>query len=258
MIELTGVSHCFRGQTALVGVDLRVREGEKVVLLGVNGAGKSTLLKVLAGLVAPSSGEYRYEGEVITPERLRRDRAFARRFRGEVGLLFQNAEVMLFNPTVFDEIAFGPRQWGFADAEERAYQWAERVGLREMMDRPPFSLSGGERQRLALACLLVLGPRLLLLDEPTRGLDPPATGWLVELIADLPATVISSTHRLSLAAELGERAVVLGRDHRLIYDGPVEEFLENRDQMATAGLLHCHRHRHGEVLHRHLHGHDWE
>lgn len=257
MIELEGVGHRYDGSAALVEVSLNVAAGEKVVLLGANGTGKSTLLRILDGLITPMSGTYRYQGERVDPRRLR-DRDLNRRFRREVALLFQNPDAMLFNPTVYDEIAFGPRQLGLPDIDGRVRHWAGIMGLTLHLDRLPFSLSGGEKQKLALAALLAVDPKLLLLDEPAAALDPRSTGWLIDFLAGLPITVITTTHNLSLAPELGDRALVLGEDHRLIHDGPIEPFLADPAKLVAANLVHTHRHRHGELEHRHFHTHDWE
>ncbi|MBK7772391.1 MAG: ABC transporter ATP-binding protein [bacterium] len=243
MIATERLSHDFDGQPSLCGVDLRVDAGQKVVLLGSNGCGKSTLLKLLAGVLTPTSGRVTYDGRSVH-EGLR-DRAFRRRFRREVGLLFQQADAMLFNATVLEEIAFGPRQHGLPDAEDRARQWAARVGLEPVLDRAPWTLSAGQKQLVGLASLLVLDPRLLLLDEPTAALDPRSSGWLVDFLQDLPQTLVVATHNLSLAAELGRRCLVLGEDHTLIHDGDALAVGRDRDVLLRANLLHRHRHRHG-------------
>lgn len=262
MIELDGVSFAWPGATgdaapAFCGLDLRIAAGEKVVLLGANGCGKSTLLKLLDGLLAPTQGTYRYDGMPVTPARLR-DRQRGRAFRAEVALLFQHPEAMLFNPTVFDEVAYTPRRLGLPDAEARARRWIGALGLQDLAALPPFDLSGGEKQKVALAAVLALEPRLLLLDEPSASLDPRTTGWLIDTLIDTPATVIVSTHNLSLAGELGERCLVLGENRRLIHDGPVAAALADLDLLERANLAHRHRHRHGARLHRHAHHHDWE
>jgi cobalt/nickel transport system ATP-binding protein len=256
VIELAGIGHRYNGAPALVDIHLRIAAGEKVVLLGANGTGKSTLLKILDGLIKPDQGSYRYKGETIDPRRLR-DPTQNRRFRAEVALLFQNPDAMLFNPTVYDEIAFGPRQLGLPDVDARVRHWAGSMGLTPHLDRLPFSLSGGEKQKLALAALLAVDPQLLLLDEPAAALDPRSTGWLVDFLAELPCTMVVTTHNLSLAPELGSRALVLGEDHRLIHDGPLEPFLADQEKLLAANLVHSHRHRHGELEHRHFHTHDW-
>jgi cobalt/nickel transport system ATP-binding protein len=257
MIELTGIGHRYNGSAALASIDLTLAEGEKAVLLGSNGTGKSTLLKILNALVAPTTGEYRYQGEAISPKRLK-DPTLNRRFRREVVLLFQNPDAMLFNPTVFDEIAFGPRQLHMPDVEARVRHWARAVGVAAYLDRPPYELSGGEKQKVCLAALLAVEPKVLLLDEPTAALDPRSTGWLVDFLTDLPVTLLTTTHNLSLAPELAQRALVLGEDHRLLYDGPIEPFLADLDKLIAANLVHAHQHRHGELEHRHFHVHDWE
>lgn len=256
MIEVEGLSHHFGDKTCLLDVSFRLAAGEKGVLLGSNGSGKSTLLKILDGLITATSGSVRYEGEAISPRTLRQA-PLRRRFRQEVALLFQNPDVMLFNPTVHDEIAFGPRQMGLSSIDERVAHWADLVGVTPFLKRPPFTLSGGEKQKVALAALLAAEPKLLLLDEPAAALDPRSTGWLVDFLADLPITLLTTTHNLGLAPELGNRALVLGEDHRLLHDGPIEPFLADTDRLIAANLAHAHRHSHGGVEHRHWHTHDW-
>ncbi len=251
MIHLSGIRHDFPdGPRVLEDVSFAIKPGEKVVLLGANGTGKSTLLRVLGGLVAPSTGEYRYRNWPVTPAALK-DREFGRRFRREVVLLFQHPDTMMFNPTVYEEIAFGPRQLRLPDVDQRVTHWAEVFGLTGYLDRPPFSLSGGEKQKVCLAALLVLKPDLLLLDEPTAHLDARSVGWLVDFLSDLKVTLVVATHNLSLAPELGERALVLGEDHRLLYDGGLGPLLRDQERLIAANLIHTHRH-------RHFHGHDWD
>lgn len=262
MIELDDVAFAWPGlqpdsPPAFAGLSLKIGEGEKVVLLGANGCGKSTLLKLLDGLVAPTAGAYRYAGETVTPAALK-ERGRGRRFRQEVALLFQHPEAMLFNPTVFDEVAYTPRRLGLADADARAARWLAALGLDALAGKAPFNLSGGEKQKVALAAVLAVEPKLLLLDEPSASLDPRTAGWLVDLVQDSPATVIVSTHNLSLAAELGERCLILGEDGRFIHDGPVEAALADLDLLERANLAHRHRHRHGRRAHAHAHRHDWE
>ncbi|MEZ0361487.1 MAG: ABC transporter ATP-binding protein [Hydrogenobacter sp.] len=257
MIELSGVFYSYDDEEVLRDINLTIREGERLVLLGINGSGKTTLLKILNALLFPQKGTYTYCGVRVEKGKLK-DREFTKNFRKEVVFLFQNPDVMLFNPTVYDEMAFSLRQLGFGEREirERVLYWADRFGLLPYLDRTPFRLSGGQKQKLCLACLLVLEPKVLLLDEPTANLDPKTTGWLVDFLYDLKVTTLVSTHNLSLAPELGDRLIVLGEDHTLIYDGRVEEFLKDEDKMLKAGLLHRHRHKHGDKEHSHYHLHD--
>lgn len=258
MIELKDISYSYEGEIVLKDISITIQEGEKVVLLGINGSGKTTLLKVINALIFPQKGVYFYCGVKIDKNKMK-NRDFVKNFRKEVVLLFQNPDVMLFNPTVFDELAFSLRQLGFEDKEikKRVLYWADKFELSPYLDKPPFKLSGGQKQKLCLACLLVLEPKVLLLDEPTANLDPRTTGWFVDFLYDLKTTTILTTHNLSLAGELGERLLVLGEDHTIIYDGRVEDFLKDEEKMLKAGLLHKHKHKHGEKEHTHYHLHDY-
>ena len=244
------------GTVALDGVGLALGAGEKAVLLGSNGSGKTTLLRVLDGLVEPAAGEVRYDDVSLFDGGLR-DEVFHCRFRHEVALLFQNPDSMLFHATVFDEIAFGPRQLRLDDVDERVHTWARVLGVTKLLERTPFKLSSGEKQRVCLAALLAVEPKLLLLDEPTANLDPRSTGWLVDFLQDLDLTVLTTTHNLSLAPELGERAIVLGEDHRVVHDGALDALLGDMELLQRANLVHTHRHRHDGHEHSHPHVHDW-
>jgi len=255
MIELERVSYRYaEGEPALKEISLSVAKDEKVVLLGANGSGKTTLLRILNGLIFPQEGAYRYGSEPVTEARLR-DRSWSRRFRSEVVLLFQHPEAMLFNPTVYDEIAYGLRQLGADDLDGQVRRWAARLGVEPHLKRPPFRLSGGEKQKVCLAALLALGPQVLLLDEPTANLDPRSTGWLVDFLEDLSVTSVATTHNLSLAGELGDRVLVLSEGHELIFDGPIEDLLGDEEKLLAANLMHSHRR--GRSRDRRLHVHDW-
>lgn len=241
----------------LADLSFAVARKERIVLLGVNGCGKTTLLKVLDGLLPPTGGVIRYDGEAVDKEALART-AFRRRFRSEVAFLFQNVDAMLFCPTVADEIAFGPRQLGLPDVEARVERYAKLLGVDAWLERPPFELSGGEKKRVALAALFAIEPKVLLLDEPTAGLDPASSAQLVDLLnarADL--TVLVSTHNLSVVAELGSRVLLLPpRPGGLLFDGAPEAILDNTELLVTSGLAHRHEHRHQGSAHAHFHVHD--
>ncbi len=259
MFSLEQVSVELAGRTILRDVSFTVRPGERVVLLGVNGCGKTTLLRLLDGLAFPRSGAVRYGGEPLDARSLA-GATFRRRFRGDVAFLFQNVDAMLFNPTVADEIAFGPRQLALPDVDARVARWAEAFEVTPILDRPPFELSGGEKKRVALASLFAIDPRVILLDEATAGLDPAAAGRLVDFLAGLDGvTTIASTHNLTVAAELGDRAILLapGRPG-VLYDGPTERLLADEPLLVESGLAHRHQHRHGAEKHAHFHVHDLE
>ncbi len=247
------------GRAALEDVSFEVRPGERVVVVGVNGCGKTTLLRLLDGLAFPDSGEVRYGGRRLEPAALD-EPAFRRTFRAEVALLFQNVDAMLFNPTVEDELAFGPRQLGLADVPGRVARWAEVFDVAGLLGRAPFELSGGEKKRVALAALLAVEPKVLLLDEATANLDPGSVGRLVDVLAAIPGlTVIASTHNLSMATELGDRAVLLAPGRKgVLFDGDAHGLLRDERLLVESGLAHRHAHRHGGHAHAHYHVHDSE
>jgi cobalt/nickel transport system ATP-binding protein len=257
--EVQGLGLELGGRAVLSDVSFAVRPGERVVLLGVNGCGKTTLLKALDGLVAPTAGTIRYGGAALDARALD-EPAFRRRFRSEVALLFQNVDAMLFNPTVADEIAFGPRQLGLGDVDARVARWAAAFEVDGFLDRPPFELSGGEKKRVALAALLAVGPKVLLLDEATANLDPATAARLVDFLGGLDGvTVIASTHNLSIAEELGSRAVLLAPGRAGVrFDGATSDLVADERLLVEAGLAHRHAHRHGAVEHAHYHVHDSE
>lgn len=212
-----------------------INVGEKVVLLGVNGSGKSTLLKLLNGLEFPDSGELFYEGNLLSKSALKQKQT-NEYFRRNVGLVFQNIDAMLFNPTVYDEIAFGARQLEFDDVDARVRNYAELFGLTPYLKNVPFKLSGGQKQKVALACVMSLSPKVLLLDEPTSALDPASTAKFLDIIAALNITTITATHNLAIAPRLGERVIILDEKGTIIFDGSSEDAYEI-DLLTRAGLI---------------------
>ncbi len=248
MIEVRKLSYRYEDVVALKGVSLDIKKGEKVALLGSNGSGKSTLLRILAALYFPTEGEYLfYQAKV--------DKKYAKKLRPDVGILFQNPDAMIFNPTVYDEMAFSLREFGYENIEERVSKIAETFGLENLLDKSPLKLSGGEKQKVILASILAYEPKLLLLDEPTTAMDPKTTGWLIDLLLDLQTTIVLATHDLSVAYETCQRAVVLDEGHRIVYDGDMESLMKNVDLLIQANLIHKHKHRHKKFIHSHYHLH---
>jgi cobalt/nickel transport system ATP-binding protein len=221
--------------TVFENLNLSIGAGEKVVLLGVNGSGKSTLLKLLNGLEFSDSGELLFEGAPLTKKGLKQKQT-NEYFRRNVGLVFQNIDAMLFNPTVYDEIAFGARQLEFDDVDARVRNYAELFGLTPYLQSVPFKLSGGQKQKVALACVMSLSPKVLLLDEPTSALDPASTAKFLDIIAALPITTITATHNLAIAPRLGERVIILDEKGTIIFDGSSENAYEI-DLLTRAGLI---------------------
>jgi cobalt transport protein ATP-binding subunit len=217
------------GFQALRGVDLHISPGEKVALVGPNGAGKSTLILHLNGILR-GQGEVRVCGLPVEDETLGRVRA-------AVGLVFQDPEDQLFSPSVEEDVAFGPMYMGLAEDEiaRRVQQALVSVGMPESGRRVPHHLSGGEKKRIAIATVLAMDPEILVLDEPTAGLDPRGRRGLIRLLAELPQTMLVSTHDLRMVLELFPRTVVL--DHGLIVaDGPTAALMSDAALLAAHGL----------------------
>jgi cobalt/nickel transport system ATP-binding protein len=260
LIQLTDVHHAYgKDIPALSGISFAVVPGERVAILGPNGCGKTTLLKLLAGLIFPQRGSYRAFGREITEALLSRD-PFGMYFRKEVGIVFQNTDAQLFNPTVEDEIAFGPLQWnGSSEAvRQRVVEAMRTFGLRDLARRPSYALSEGEKKKVALASVLVMEPQLLLLDEPTAGLDPRSSQALVDLICEAgrqDRTVLTATNDLHIVGDIATRVLILGEDRRILASGAVEEILGDRRLLHSANLVHSHRHAHGDHWHTHDHAH---
>jgi len=197
------------------------------------------LLKLLNGLIFPQKGEILFEGHKLTKQSLK-DKNFRREFRTSVGLLFQNPDIMLFNPTVYEELSFGLKQLKHSNLDGEINHWAEKLNLSGLLDKSPVKLSGGEKQRIALASILILEPKLLLLDEPFSSLDPRATGWLIDFLNSLDSTLIMALHNMELAKEIAERVIVLSENHEIVYDGDIHDFANDKDKLVKAGLWHEH------------------
>lgn len=253
------LGYSYDGVTALQDINLSIAAGEKVVILGANGSGKSTLLKLLDGLYYPSCGELRAFGKAMTAQNLT-DARFASDFRRRVGLVFQDPDVQLFSPTVWDEVAFGPLQLGLPQDQvnERVRATLSSLGIEKLAERPPHRLSGGEKKKVAIASVLSMGQEVLLLDEPTASLDPRSQAYFIELVRKLNAegvTIVTATQDLDSVEEIGDRAYVLGEDNHLAGEGTIEEILVSGDLLLNANLVHTHLHRHNGAAHTHPHRH---
>ncbi|HKD86642.1 MAG TPA: ABC transporter ATP-binding protein [Terriglobales bacterium] len=258
LFELRDLSFSYDGIPALRGLSLEIAQGERVALVGANGSGKSTLLRLFDGLCFPAQGKICFEGEPLTAERLQND-DFALPFRRRVALVFQNPDVQLFNPSVFDEVAFAPLQlqWPKEKVLAKIEATLQLMGIAHLRDRPPYRLSGGEKKRVALASVLVLDPDVLLLDEPTATLDPRSQSQLIDLIQGWNGsskTVISATHQLEIVEDIADRVFVL-EEGRVAASGIPSEILSNHELLLRANLVHAHRHSHGNVVHSHPHIH---
>ncbi len=258
LFELRDVSFNYDGIPALRGLSLEIAQGERVVLLGANGSGKSTLLRILDGLYLPAQGTVSFDGQPLTADRLADDN-FAYPFRRRVALVFQNPDIQLFNPTVFDEVAFAPLQlqWPKEKLRAKVEDTLALMDIVHLRDRPPYHLSGGEKKRVALASVFVLDPDVLLLDEPTATLDPRSQSQVIDLIQQWKGsakTVISATHQLEIVEDIADRILVL-EEGKVSASGTVTEILSNNELLLRANLVHAHRHAHGAVVHSHPHIH---
>jgi cobalt/nickel transport system ATP-binding protein len=261
IFELTDVTCRYQDVQALRGLSLSITEGSRVALVGANGSGKSTLLRLLDGLLFPDEGTIRYRGTPLTEAAFAED-GFAYGFRRRVGLVFQDADAQLFNPTVFDEVAFAPLQLGWPRAElhARVGETLDRLRVSHLRDRVPQRLSTGEKKRVALASVLVVDPDVLLLDEPAAGLDPRSESEVIDLLvgwAGGAKTVVTATHDLAALEDIADRCCVL-HEGTLVADADPGAVLADVSLLRRAHLVHAHRHHHAghEHSHTHLHGHD--
>jgi len=263
IFDLRNVSYSYVGKIdALKDVSLKIGLGEHVSIIGSNGSGKSTLLAILNGLIYPTAGDFYAFGNQITEEVFDsiKDNDFRTYFRTKVGFVFQNSDVQLFSPTVFQEIAFGPLQLNISPEEvtTRVENVLEMMQITKLRDRSPHTLSGGEKKKVCIASVLVNNPDVLLLDEPSAGLDPRTQLWLVELLQELGAagkTIITATHDLEIIDQISKRAIVMGEDHTVKKDGPTTKVLDDMALLLSVNLVHEHMHFHGKTVHEHIHAH---
>jgi cobalt/nickel transport system ATP-binding protein len=217
------------GHSALHGISLKMNNGEKAALVGPNGAGKSTLMLHLNGILN-GRGEIEIGGQRLVRENLPSIRAM-------VGLVFQNPDDQLFSPTVFEDVAFGPLHMGLPEADVRARVDAalEAVRMSGYRDRLSHHLSVGEKKRIAIATVLSMNPSLLILDEPSAGLDPRARRTLINLLRELPITMLVSTHDMAMVKELFPRTIVMD-EGRIVADGLTPSILDDEELLTAHGL----------------------
>lgn len=235
LVETRDLTHVYRGNLpALQGVNFIAERKSRIAVIGPNGAGKSTLFKHFNGILKPTSGEVLVRGEPVTKENVREVRKF-------VGIVFQNPDDQIFSPTVEQDIAFGPTNLGLDEATvaHRVEEALHLLGIEDLRERVPHHLSGGEKKRVAIAGILAMEPQVLVLDEPTAGLDPQGVtdlmGFVNRLPEDYGMTVIFSTHHVDLVAEMADFIYVMDQG-QIVASGTVEEIFARPELLARTRL----------------------
>ncbi|HBG92042.1 MAG: hypothetical protein A2X54_06565 [Nitrospirae bacterium GWF2_44_13] len=246
------ISYAYKnGKKAADEVSFSVKKGESLTIIGTNGSGKSTLLYLLNGLLTPESGDIEIFGRNITGN-------FPPELRQRISLLFQNPHAQLFLLSVWDELCLGPLQLGLEknEIQKRTEELLGLLNIKHLRDRGPWDLSGGEMRKVAFGTCLSVNPDVLLLDEPTTGLDPRSQVEFVDLINELRRagkTIVTATHDLGIIEDISDRTMVIGEDHRLLTEGNPWDVMEDTDMLLRANLIHRHVHRHCWYAHEHSH-----
>jgi cobalt/nickel transport system ATP-binding protein len=220
IINLSHISYNYEEVSALNDISLEIYAGELIFFTGPNGCGKSTLFKLLNGLIFPTKGEYYFDNKKIDKNTLQ-DNIFAKNFHKRIGYIFQNPDVQLFNATVYDEIAFGPRQMNLNEEiiHQRINELLIYLNIQHLQDRPPYHLSDGEQKKVALAAILALNPDVLMIDEPLNGLDNKTRQWFKEFLMDFikaNKTILISTHEQELLSLPHSRIIKFNDKHTIL------------------------------------------
>jgi cobalt/nickel transport system ATP-binding protein len=235
LLETRDLSYVYPGNVSgLDNVNFIAGRNARIAVIGANGAGKSTLFKHFNGILRPTSGTVLVHGEPVTQKNIREVRKF-------VGLVFQNADDQIFSPTVEQDVAFGPMNLGL-DAETISHRVEEAlamVGIEHLKERVPHHLSGGEKKRVAIAGVIAMEPQVIVLDEPTAGLDPRGVKDLISVInslaSDYGITVIFSTHDVSLVPEVADYIYVMNRG-RIVAEGGVSDVFADLELLSSVRL----------------------
>ena len=219
MIRIQDGNYHYTEETGIHDIQLQIQKGETVGLMGPNGAGKSTLFKILVGLLPLSSGQYHFKNWTIDQDFLKDPHRAGQLFQ-QVGLIFQNSDTQLFNTSVYDELAFGPRQLGLAETEveQRVKDTLGLLEIEHLRDRIPYHLSGGEKKLVAIASVLTMNPSLLLFDEPFNGLSTKYQKLIVALLQELKTagkTIVISSHYFEQIAPIVERVLLFSEEHTI-------------------------------------------
>jgi len=231
IVEVRDLEFTYPDSTrALQGLSFKIRHGESVAIVGANGAGKSTLLLHLNGYLTPTAGQVRIGDFPLTKETLQE-------VRRTVGMVFQDPDDQLFMSTVYDDVAFGPLNLGFplAEVAMRVLKALETVGMAHLKDRPPHRLSSGQKRRVAIATVLSMSPDILVMDEPSAGLDPRARRQLIELLKTFKHSKIIATHDLDMVLDICERTIIINNG-KIEADGPTVDIFQDEKLLNNCHL----------------------
>ncbi len=235
LIETRNLCYSYRStDLALNNVNFIAGRKKRIAVIGANGAGKSTLFKHFNGILKPTSGEVLIRGEPITRQNIREVRKF-------VGIVFQNPDDQIFSPTVEQDVAFGPANLGLdgKTVQHRVDEALRIVGIEDLRSRVPHHLSGGEKKRVSIAGIIAMEPQVMVMDEPTAGLDPQGVSNLIDFINTLPEkygmTVIISTHHLEIVPEIADEIWIMNRGS-VVGKGTAQEVFVQEDLLNSARL----------------------
>lgn len=220
MIKLENINFKYDETLILKDINLEVKKGECLFLMGDNGSGKTTLLKILNGLLIPTSGKYYFDDKLVD-EKYLKDNVLSKTFHQKIGYVFQNSDAQLFNSSVYEEIAFGPSQMNLnqEEIEKRTNDILNLLNINELKDRSPYLLSGGEKKKVAIGAVLASNPDILIFDEPLANLDKKNEEWLINFLIELKnnhKTMIITTHDRNFALKISDRTLELNEFHTLV------------------------------------------
>ena len=230
-IEVKSIHYKYTdGHEAIKDMSVLIHHGESVGIIGANGAGKSTLLMLLMGVIFPDKGEVLVGDVSVTKKTLPM-------IRQRLGMVFQNPDDQLFMPSVYEDIAFGPRNYGLheKEVENCVMKALDMVGIAHLKDRAPFKLSGGEKRAAAIASVLSMEPDVLIMDEPTDALDPKSRRRIINLLKGFEHTKIITSHDLDMILETCKRVIVV-KDGKIAADGTAKKILTNEELLDVCGL----------------------
>lgn len=232
MLEIKNLNYSYPdGKEALKDINIKIDNNETIAIVGANGAGKSTLIKTIVGIFLTTQGDIIVDGEKVTKKTLSS-------IRKKVGVVFQNPDDQLFMNKVYDDIAFGPRNYNFTEEEvkEKVERVMKNLDIEKLSERSPNNLSGGEKRKVAIATVLSMEPSIILFDEPTSFLDAKGKRMLIETLKNINTTKIIATHDLDMVKDICERVIVL-KEGKIMADGNPKEVFSDIDFMEKCELI---------------------